>query len=115
MGTSELQPLLNDTRWRELRLAMLELEHPPQWVSTAIGGYRYGPDREWFYHFQQRGYSDLLHVDIIADDHVHRQAIRAAILPIHLPGAETEKGFRIFGYAQPGQFVDFISVATPTP
>jgi hypothetical protein len=110
-----LQPLMNNTKWRELRHAMLSLERPPRWFSTSTNGYRYGPDSEWFYHFQEGRYSDLLLVDIIAGDESHRQAIRSVIGPIHLPGEETAEGFRILGYAKPGQAVSFLFDGDPTP
>lgn len=110
-----LQPLMSDTKWRELRLAMLGLEQAPQWFSTATNGFRYGPDSEWFYHFQDAVYSDLLHVDIIARDEAHRELIRSVMEPLHLPGEETAQGFRIFGYAQPGQAVDFLFAKSPAP
>jgi hypothetical protein len=103
-----LQPVMNNTKWRELRLAMLDLERRPRWISTATNGHRAPPDGEWFYHFADGGYSDLLQVDIIAEDDAHREMIRAALRPIHLPGEETEAGFRIFGYARPGQVIDFL-------
>ena len=47
-------------------------------------------------------------VDIFADDPAHREWIKATIKLIHLPSEETENGFRIYGYAQEGQAVDYL-------
>lgn len=103
-----MNPLMNNTKWDELRLAMYELDPAPQWTVLTTSGYRSRPDREWFYHFRDGGYDDIVHVDIVADDATHRESIRATIRRIHLPGEETEGGFRIIGYAQPGQMVDYL-------
>lgn len=37
-----------------------------------------------------------------------REMIGAARKNIHLPGEETDRGFRVFGYAERGQAVDYI-------
>lgn len=98
-----LSPLMNNTKWNELRLAMYAIEPAPRWSTLSQNGYRSPPDREWYYHFRDRGYEDILYVDIFADDLAHRERIRLAIKQLHLPGEETGDGFRIYGYAQKGQ------------
>lgn len=107
-AVAALHPLMNDTKWDELRLAMYRIDPPPLWSTSVIGGYRSALDREWFYHFRNRGYKDIVLVDILADDPMHRERIREALRTIHLPGSETEKGFRIYGYASPDQSVDYL-------
>ncbi len=103
-----LHQLMNNTKWRELRLAMYELDPAPRWSTLRLNGYRSSPDREWYYHFQNGGYEDIAYVDIFADDPEHRQRIKEAINRIHLPGEETVDGFRIYGHAEPWQSVDYI-------
>lgn len=104
-----LVPLINDTRWAELRLAMLDIEPRPTWSSVSRQtGYRYDPDADWFYHFRIGPYSDLLLVDIATPDPEQRAAARVALKRIHLPGEETIGGFRVLGYALEGQAVDYI-------
>lgn len=99
---------MNNTKWEELRLAMYALDPSPQWSTFSDNEYQSPPDREWFYHFRIGGYECILHVDIIADDATHREAIRSALKRIHLPGKETSEGFRIFGYIPEGEAVDFL-------
>ncbi|WP_017264195.1 hypothetical protein [Sinorhizobium meliloti] len=67
-----------------------------------------GGDQEQFHHFPSGGYASILYVDITADDPAHREAIRDALKAIHLPGEETETGFRVFGYGQKGQILDYL-------
>jgi len=56
-----MHPVMNNTKWEELRAAMLELGMPsPKWRTRIIGsGVESGWDSEWFYHFKEGGYTDL--------------------------------------------------------
>ncbi len=101
-------PIMNNTKWDELRLAMYALEPAPAWHTRSTNGHRYGPDREWFYHFREGGYADIHYVDIVADDAAHRENILAALKKIHVPGEETASGFRVFGWIDPGQDVSYL-------
>lgn len=104
-----LIPLMNDTKWGELRLAMLEIEPSPAWSSISREtGYRYGPDSEWYHHFRIGGYIDFLLVDIATPDAQQRDVVRSALKAVHVPGEETPNGFRVYGYATEGQVVDYI-------
>ena len=71
-------------------------------------GYYSQSDAEWFYHFRDGGYDDIRYVDIFADSEAHREQIRSALKTIHLPGEETDDGFRVYGYALPGQTLDYL-------
>ncbi len=99
---------MNDTKWEELRLAMHSLDPIPRWSTLSTRGYQSPSDREWFYHFREGGYRDILHVDIFADSPEHRRAIHSELKRIRLPGEETPDGFRIFGYLPDGQAVGFL-------
>ena len=98
-----LHPLMNNTKWNELRLAMYKTAPAPRWSVLRKNGYRSLADREWYYHFRDGGYEDIVHVDIFADNLEHRECIRMAIRRIQLPGEETDDGFRVYGYAHQGQ------------
>ena len=65
-------------------------------------------DAEWFYHFRAGGYDDIRYVDIFVESQAHRTQIRGALKAIHLPGEETDDGFRVYGYALPGQTLDYL-------
>jgi len=104
-----LVPLMNDTKWDELRLAMHEIEGGPEWSTVERDvGYRYGPDSDWFYHFRLGPYETILYVDIATPSTPLREAVRLALTAIHVPGEETDGGFRVYGYAAEGQAVGYI-------
>ena len=52
--------------------------------------------------------TDMRYVDIFANNALHRQQIASALKTIHLPGEETGDGFRVYGYALPGQAIDYL-------
>ena len=102
------QPVMNNTKWNELRLAMYNTDPAPRWSTLCQNGYRSAADREWYYHFRDGGYENIVYVDIFADDHEHRERIRTVIKRIHVPGEETDDGFRIYGYAERAQALDYL-------
>src|SRR5262245_53927836 len=91
----------NDTKWAELREAMLALpiEVRPRWRSLSVDGYEYGYDGGWYYHFRNGGYSDLRHVDIASIDEDVDAKVLAAIRAIGLAASRLEHlVWRVYGY-----------------
>lgn len=107
-GSPVLNPVMNNTKWEEVRLAMYALDPSPAWSTLVTSGHRYGPDREWFYHFRDGGYEDIVHVDIQVATSDQRELVQSALKKIHVPGEETADGFRVFGYVERGQTTDYI-------
>ena len=105
---AEIHPVMKHTKWEELRLAMYAIEPAPKYRCMTIAGYYSHAYSEWFYHFREGGYKDLRYVDIFANNQLHREQIRSALKKIHLAGEETEGGFRVYGYALPGQALDYL-------
>lgn len=103
-----LSPVMNNTKWNELRLKMGELTPPLAWITRAISGYEYGPDSDWEYHFRLGGYEDILHLDIQIESNIQREHVRSILQKIHVAGEETKEGFRVFGYIQVGQIANNI-------
>lgn len=98
-----LHPVMNNTKWNEIRLAMHALDPRPAWSTTSTSGYQSSVDREWFYRFQEGGYSDILRLDILVDSQEQRDQVRAALQRIGVPGEELSRGFCVFGYLNPHQ------------
>lgn len=103
-----LNPVMNNTKWNELRLEMYALKPTPAWSTLVTNGSHYGPDREWFHHFRDGGYEDIVHVDIHIETASQRELVRSALRKVHVPGEETTEGFRVCGYLQDGQAADYI-------
>ena len=105
---TERHGVMNNTKWEELRLAMYGIETVTRYRCMITTGYYSDADAEWFYHFRDGGYDDIQYVDIFADGEGHREEIRSALKTIHVPGEETKDGFRVYGYALPGQTLDYL-------
>ena len=105
-----MQPLMNDTKWDELRLAMYELGTlRPKWRTRSVeNGYLSGWDGEWFYHFRSGGYRSIEWVEIATESPEQREAVLVELVKIRVPGRATESGFRVLGYAELGMEVDYL-------
>ena len=103
-----LNPVMNDTKWDELGLAMYALDPTPAWSTLSTNGYRYGPDYEWLHHFRIGGYKDIVHVDIHVETSDQRDLVRSALKKIHVPGEETADRFRVFGYLENAHVADYV-------
>jgi hypothetical protein len=101
---------MNDTKWDELRFAMYGLgEGSPRWRTRTVGsGYVCPWDGEWFYHFRIGGYADTEWVEIEVTSAKQKSDVLAALRRIHVPGVETEHGFKVFGYLESGERLDYL-------
>lgn len=105
-----MHPLMNNTKWDELRRAMSELDDlTPRWRTRDVGnGHISEWDRDWFYHFRNGGYKFIRWVEIAVDTAEQRAAVLAELVRIHVPGKRTESGYRVLGYLEPGEAADYI-------
>ena len=105
-----MHPVMNNTKWDELRLAMYHLAgSSPRWrIRDVESGYESPWDREWFYHFRQGGYDTIEWVEIAADDPEQLSAIQTALANIRVPGNRTDLGFKVYGYISAGTTVDYV-------
>lgn len=110
MNTSGMIPVMNNTKWEEIRLAMYSLgDLHPKWRTRDIEtGYVPEWDGEWFYHFRDGGYDCIEWVEIRVSSAEQDRAVLAALKAIHVPGERTEDGFRVFGYVEPGKSVKYL-------
>ena len=106
-----MQPLMNDTKWDELRLAMYDLNaQRPRWRTKDLeSGYICRWDGEWFYHFSEGGYATIEWLEIEITSPAQEQLVRDALRVIHVPGERTDIGFRVYGYAPIGTAINYIS------
>lgn len=104
------QPVMNDTKWRELQRAMYEIEEfCPRWRTRSLeNGVVSAWDGEWFYHFAEGGFSDIEWLEIETEDAAEAAVVLAKLKKIHVPGFQREHGFRVYGYVKAGQSVDYL-------
>lgn len=112
-----MHPLLNNTKWEEVRLAMYGLgELSPQWrTKDVMNGYVCPWDGEWFYRFRSGGYQSIHWVEIKVDSADQRNAVIDALEKIRVPGTTSEFGFKVFGYASPGESIDYLTRLNISP
>lgn len=105
-----MNPIMSNTKWDELRLAMYELGLlTPRWRTRCIENGRVTPwDGEWFYHFRSGGYDITEWVEIETTSTEQDEAVFKALSKIRVPGEKLTNGYRIYGYVQTGIFVDFL-------
>ena len=104
-----MYPVMNNTKWDELRLAMYGLcDPPPEWRAKDVSGFVSPWDGEWFYHFREGGYDSIEWVEIRVISPAQNAAVLASLREVHLPGHRIEQGFRVYGYARDGASVDYI-------
>ncbi|MBU9824391.1 MULTISPECIES: DUF6678 family protein [Yersiniaceae] len=103
-----LYSCMNNTKWNEIRLAMVGMESPPLWKMTFLNGYESVVDGEWFYHFREGGYLDIQYLDVLTNSVEQHATVGTILRAIHLPGMETSTGYRILGYADSVSNVDYL-------
>lgn len=103
-----LIPVMNNTKWDELRLAMYELEPAPAWRTKCWeNGFVTPWDREWYYHFREGGYELTEWVEIRTESNEQRHSVLSVLDRVHVPTEEISDGFRVYGYIQPGQQIEY--------
>ncbi|MGY2971247.1 hypothetical protein ACVWWU_001646 [Pantoea sp. PA1] len=103
-----LYSCMNNTKWNEIRVAMVSMESPPSWKITLLNGYESAVDGEWFYHFSEGGYLDIQYLDILTNSVAQHAMVGTILRAIHLPGIESKNGYRILGYADASSYVDYL-------
>ena len=110
MQTRGLVPVMNNTKWDELRLPMYSLVAlRPKWRTKDIEtGFIPEWDGEWFHHFRSGGYECIEWVEVKVTSPAQDDAVLQALRSIHVPGEKTEHGYRVFGYGEPGKTIAYI-------
>jgi hypothetical protein len=107
----DIVSVANDTKWRELRTAILELENTecPSFRCMNIETGQLGQwDDEWFYHWLHGGWEWMEWVELRVHTPQQRDALRAILKQLRFAGEETADGFRIYGYIRTGQAVNYV-------
>lgn len=99
---------MNSTKWEELRLAMASVKPSPGWKVVLLNGFESSIDHEWFYHFAISGHNDTHYVDIFPSSPEQHLDIGRILREIHLPGIETTYGYRVYGYMEPYEVIDYL-------
>jgi hypothetical protein len=112
-----MNPLMNDTKWDKVRLAMYGLDRlSPQWrTKDAENGLVSDWDGEWFYHFRVGGYKCIEWLEIKISSPAQYDAVLYALEKVRVPGEQTQIGFMIYGYAPTGVALDYLTRPNTSP
>ena len=95
-----MNPVMNDTKWEELRRAMHGLgELSPAWRTKDVSGYVSPWDGDWYFHFREGSYDSIEWIEIRVISPGQERAVLASLREIHVPGERAEGVFRVYGYA----------------
>ncbi|MCU8067912.1 hypothetical protein L5L78_22855 [Shewanella sp. SM34] len=101
-------PLMNNTKWDEIRLAMYSLPTPPEWRTKDLeNGFISEWDREWFYHFKIGGYETIEWLEIRHTSLEQKEKIVMELSKIHVPLEVKEETLKIYGFVLPGLFIEY--------
>lgn len=99
---------MNNTKWNQIRVEMVSMQSSPLWKITFLNGNESAVDGEWFYHFSEGSYLDIQYLDILTNSVEQHATVGTILRAIHLPGMETSTGYRILGYADSVNYVDYL-------
>ncbi|WP_367116361.1 DUF6678 family protein [Bradyrhizobium sp.] len=108
---SDYFSVANDTKWRELRKAILELdcaEWPSFRCKSLDTGHLSSWDGEWYYHWSEGGWDWMEWAELSVRTPQERDTLREILRLIRFAGVETADGFRIYGYIRRGEVADYI-------
>lgn len=109
MNDMDMHPVMNDTKWDEVRLAMYDLEQVSRWrTRDRHSGYVSDWDADWSYHFRNGGYDSIEWVEIRPAAPGQLPEILDALRRIGVPGRATDEAVTVFGYVKQGATVDWL-------
>lgn len=109
MSHNQYYPVMNDTKWEEIRLAMNDYPNNRQWRTKDLEkGYICPWDGEWFYHFRNSGYKYIQWLEIKTETEEIRTDILEILKSIHVPGEIFDDVIRVYGYVEIGKSVDYL-------
>ncbi|WP_081394083.1 DUF6678 family protein [Paenibacillus odorifer] len=109
MDSNELKPLMNNTKWEEIRQAMLNYAFPTKCrIKDIDTGYISLWDGDWYYHFSDGGYKFIEWLEIHAEDDSINADLIQILKKIHVPGEVTTDSIIIYGYNKTNEFIDYI-------
>ena len=92
--------VMNNTKWRELRLGILESRAKPSFRGKNLGSDVIGRwDREWYYHFDEGGHEATEWYEIKADSDEEQRAVEEVLRKYQIPVEIRDGIYRIYGYA----------------
>lgn len=104
-----LHPVMNDTKWNEVRLAMHALGAVARWrTRDRHSGYVSHWDADSYYHFRTGGYDTIEWVEIRPDDGDRLPELVDILRHLGVPGRVDGTSITIYAYVAQGEVVDWL-------
>lgn len=108
MNYREYNGLMNNTKWKEIRMAMDNYQGTVLWrIKNIDNGLLSNWDSEWVNHFQLREYNKIQWLEIKVNSKEMKNDIIHLLRKIHVPGEVLDDSIKIYGYTKDG-FIDYI-------
>jgi Family of unknown function (DUF6678) len=107
--SQEKPSVMNNTKWQELRLGILQ-SNTRIWFrgknldSEAIGQW----DCEWYHHFDLGGHEATEWYELRADTDEGKRAIEAVLRTYHIPVEMRDGIYRIYGYVDDTSDINYL-------
>ncbi|MCM3360304.1 DUF6678 family protein [Psychrobacillus sp. MER TA 171] len=113
MSFAGYQSLMNDTKWEEIWLAMIDIPELIYWRQRDIEtNYTCDWDAEWFHHFKTNGdkdsYKTIEWLEIKFENEEIKNKLLKILKEIHVPGEVLGNTIKVYGYIKEGTFMDYI-------
>jgi hypothetical protein len=109
MQFSDYFSVCNDTKWKELRSFVLELETWPKFRSKYIpNGYVHSWDSEWVHHFWEAGFAGIEWFELKGFEPMDESEI-PSFLKIGLVGEVEKSTLRLYGHIKNGTTASLIT------
>ncbi|WLR42514.1 hypothetical protein LC087_17765 [Bacillus carboniphilus] len=113
MQDNKFQQLMNNTKWNEIRKAMIEYDGTTHWRTKDIEkGFVSDWDGDWFYHFKTNGTSEdykyIEWLEIKVPSLKMKNDVLNIFKNINVPGEIFEDVIRVYGYCQLGKFIQYL-------
>ena len=113
MSFAGYQSLMNDTKWEEIWLAMIDIPELIYWRQKDMEtSYTCDWDAEWFHHFKTDGdkgsYIVIEWLEIKFENEEMKKKLLKILKEIHVPGEVLENTIKVYGYIKEGTFMDYI-------
>lgn len=107
------QSLMNDTKWEEIWLAMIDIPELIYWRTKDIENNYFSQwDAEWFYHFKLDGnkesYKTIEWLEIKVESNEIKNKVVKILKEIHVTGEVLNNTIKVYGYSKEGTFIDYI-------
>lgn len=94
-----MNSLMNNTKWGEIRVEMLNFPFNIFWRTKDLNGFISQWDSDWYYHFKEDGYKTIEWLELKTRSDIQMEVLKV-LKQIHVPGEIHKESIIIFGYKQ---------------